>query len=275
MGLFDKTENKKQGRGSSPKQLLFALDTNVKMLVNEVTVTGKEHLREIPLDRKVVITATHMSDLDVPLVGAALARDFNLAISDVSTHHSLLEDPLNKFAITVAGQKNFLPIDYKTAAEGHAAKFNPDNFANMEQEMQKGKDILVAAHNPSHTGDLAQGGIGAIYLAQLSGALILPVAANTFSGETFMSGKTLFKTALNKPNAEVSIGAPIELDPIPGIEDYKNIFDKRKNGEKLTDEEFERFKEISRALRSQSDMVMKILAEMVPEEKRGPYKNEA
>jgi len=75
-----------------------------------------------------------------------------------------------------------------------------------------------------------------------------------------------------KPDANVIIGKPIELPHIDGIEDFKRILEKRAAGEDVMDAEVARFKELSQELRRQSEIMMRALAQMMPEEKRGPYR---
>ena len=273
MNIWEKfnPKSKENKRESTPLRLQLALEA-VKPMIGKLQVKGRENIAQIPIERRVVIAGTHMSDLDMPVIALALANDFNLAISDQSLHHDFSKDPLNYLSNKIAGDSNFIPLDYKEGDEGKIAQFNADNFTAMTDAVESGKDILFAAHNPSKNGSLASGGIGAVYLAQLSHSLILPVCADFKSEEPYITGQTTMKTLKNKPDAEVMIAKPVELGPIPGIEDYKNILDKRKGGERLSDEEIERFKEISRQLREQSEIVMRAIAEMVPEEKKGPYK---
>jgi len=273
MNIFENKPSRSSNyeRESSPLRFQMALEA-VKFMIGNLEVKGKEHLKEIPADRKVVIACTHMSDLDMPVIALALAKDFNLALSDQSTHHDFKQDPGNYAIHKIAGDKNFIPIDYKTNDGKKTAQFNPDNFNGMTEAMNNGKDFLFAAHNPSSDGSLTSGGIGAVYLAQLTHALIVPVSANFKTNIPYITGQTTKETLDKKPDAEVIIDKYIDLEPITGIEDYQRIFNKRREGQKLSPEEVDRFMEISRALREQAEVVMNVLKEGVPEEKRGPYK---
>ena len=96
---------------------------------------------------------------------------------------------------------------------------------------------------------------------------IVPVAVS-IPGPAIMMRK---KETLRKTDARVIIGKPIELPHIDGIEDFKRLLEKRASSEEITDADIARFKELSWALKGQSEMLMKTLARMLPEEKRGPY----
>ncbi|OHA18810.1 MAG: hypothetical protein A2664_04880 [Candidatus Taylorbacteria bacterium RIFCSPHIGHO2_01_FULL_46_22b] len=268
--LPNNSEHKKEKKGT-PKRLLLALEVNIRPLIGEISVSGRENLEILPPDRKVVVATTHISDLDIPLVVKTLGSDFDMAISDVSTHHHFFEDPMGNASITVAGKENFFPIDYKKRVGGKDARFNPNNFVAMRDAMESGKEIVVSAHNPSETGGLTRGGVGAVYLSQIADAVLLPVAVDMKSKEPFLVGKNMLDKIRERPDVDVLIGKPIELTSIKGIGEYQEIFDKRRNGEKLSAEEVARFKQLSSSLREQSEILMRSLAALLPDEKRGSY----
>ena len=257
----------------SSRQLLAAAEINIMPLIGNITVQGKEHLKDIPEGKRVIVATTHISDLDIPLTIKALGRDLDLAISNVSTQHSLRRNMRQTLGILAAGKSNFIPIDYAESGKNNTPlPFNPKNFGPMAEALESGKAVLVAAHNPSQNGELTRGGYGAIYLNQLADAVILPVAVIQ-SGEAILVGKNAMKAAAGgKPDANVIIGKPIELPHIDGIEDFKRILEKRAAGEDVMDAEVARFKELSQELRRQSEIMMRALAQMMPEEKRGPYR---
>jgi hypothetical protein len=255
----------------SSKRLMLALDTLVKLQVGEVSIHGKEHLTEIPDDRKVIIASTHLSDLDMPLAVYALGNDLDLAIVNMSVHHSWNPksgEPSTYAGLVAAGKENFIPVDFEKdsiTGEKRSSAFNAENFQPMLEALDHNKRVLIAAHNPSHDFELDKAGYGAAYLAELGDALILPVAVKLESdGQVGMYG-TATKTFLKKPNATVEIGSPFELTKIEGIEQFRAILEKRKQGEKLTAEEREYFMELSRALRAQSEALMEKIAALLPQ----------
>ena len=262
-------ETKERKRKHSPKRLMLAVEAHLIPFLSNIKVLGKEHLKEIPPDKKVVFAVTHLSDLDIALAIRTLGNDFDLGISNVSYHHNFFEDPSGNMAITIGGKENFFPIDY---APGSKAKpFNPDNFEPMAEAMEKGKEMIVAAHNPAKGNKLTKGGVGAVYLAQLADAVVLPVAIDTKSEHPQLFGENTWKNIKERPNVDVKIGEPINFEHIEGIERFKEIFDKRERKEKLTPEDIAEFSTLSAALKTESEQVMESLASMLPEEKRGPY----
>lgn len=262
-------ESSKRERKHTSKRLALAIEANLVPLVGDVTVSGMENINELKREEKLVIATTHVSDLDVPLAIKALANHFDIAVSDDSNHHDFFKDPAGNVGIKLAGQENFIPIDYAKTDTGKQARFNVDNFIPMVEAMENGKEVIVAAHNPSDKGQLESGGIGAVYLAQISNAAILPVAVD-IEGEAFRAGKNTIKVMRERPNAGVFVGKPLRLPHIEGIERYKEIMDKRKT-QKLDKSEIAEFGSLTEELRKQSDIVMKALSAMIPAEKQGPY----
>jgi hypothetical protein len=273
-------ERNSSGRGENitPKRLRLALEATLKLSVKEVKVQGEENIKQIPKDAKVIIATTHISDIDMPIVAATLAKYFNIAIANMSVHHSFHAEASTNIGIRIAGRNNFIPIDYKKVTDGkRASSFNPDNFEPMKAALEDGKAVVVAAHNPTKEWSLPKGGYGVSYLSDIAGdnVVILPVAVNLESEGAVGMFEDQVKTVLKRPVANIQIGEPITLEKIPGIEDFSSIMHRRRNGEALTPEDRERFSELSDALRVQSDTVMQKLAHYVPEEKRGVYQGKS
>jgi hypothetical protein len=103
----------------------------------------------------------------------------------------------------------------------------------------------------------------------MTSAVILPVSVDILSKENFGTARNLFKTFLKKPNARVQVGEPFSLDKIENLERIKELTDKRKSGAHLTHEEISEFSKITKELREKSEVLIKKLAEITPEEKRG------
>ena len=269
--LGEKVEE--QAKEHSPKRLMLAFEALVKLQVGEVHVNGKDHIAEIPRGRKVVVASTHLSDLDVPLAVSALGDDLDLAVVNMSVHHSWRlksGEPSTYAGMVAAGKDNFIPVDFEKdpeTGEKKSGAFNPDNFQPMLEALNGGKRVLIAAHNPSHDFKIDSAGYGAAYLAELGDAVILPIAIRLESdGEIGLYG-TAAKTFLKKPNATIEIGSPFELPKIEGIERLGEILEKRKRGEKLTPEERQEFLGLTAALRERSGELMGKVAELLPKTK--------
>lgn len=68
------------------------------------------------------------------------------------------------------------------------------------------------------------------------------------------------------------IGKPITPEKIEGIEELGEILKRRKeNPKSITKGDLVRARELQQALQAESNKVMASLAEMLPEEKRGPW----
>ncbi len=253
----------------TPRRLMLALEAAVKLQTKSVEVDGKDHLKEIPPDSKVIVATTHLSDLDVPMAAYVLGNELNLIITDQSVHHHFTEEGGSYIEMILAGKENFIPIDHKKSHKGKEPSFNPDNFAPMAEALEKGKDVVFAAHAPSkkHEKNLKndRGGYGAVYLAEISDAVVLPVAVEViFDGGTGMY-ENHFKTFFKKPDVKVHIGAPFKLEKIKGIERFSELMKRHSETGPLTIEEFKEFSGTKAALKLQSKFLMSKLVALFPD----------
>lgn len=215
----------------TPRRLRIIANAVAKLTTSGVEVKGREHLAEIKSGKPVIIVTSHISELDIPLVAYALAKDFNIAITVQSIHHTLKGDIRTYLALLVAGRKNFLPITWNKQDGVRVGVFNPKDFLNMLSSVKQGKTLLIAAHNPTKDRKLPQkGGKGAAYLSQLiKGAIILPVAVELDSDFTTKLNGQLINTVSKKPKAIVKIGKPFELKDMGVAEKIIKIKEKFEN----------------------------------------------
>jgi 1-acyl-sn-glycerol-3-phosphate acyltransferase len=248
----------------TPKRLMVAMQAWKKGATRDVQIYGRENLQELPRERKIVVATSHGTDLDIPLTVYALGKDLDLAIINESVHHDFFAEPPTNFGMRLAGKENFIPIDYKgRGAHKTPRAFNPENFAPMAEALEKGKRVVIAAHNPLHKGETEPKGpgYGAAYLAETSGAVILPVAVRKKSAEVSALYEDALKNLMRRPDMDVIIGAPFELPKIPGIEEMHVIMAKRAAGEKLEPQERQRFSDLTDQLKQQAQTVLdKVLA---------------
>jgi hypothetical protein len=266
--MFDKLpQNSKR---EIPQRLWRANEVNLKLAVGNIEVKGKENMAGIPPDAKVVVMTTHLTDLDVPLAIHAVARDLDMAVMNLSTHHKFFGqqgEAATNIGVRLAGKENFIPIDYHRDESGEKSPgaFNPENFELARETLRKGKSVLVAAHNPSRKPltnlDNIKGGYGGVYLAELTDAYILPVTV--LLDRAAGMNADMIKTAMHKPNASVSIGKPFKIKKIEGIENLSSIMKKRKDGNKLSEEEIREFSRLTNALREQSKLIMERLSQQL------------
>jgi hypothetical protein len=256
--------------GKTPERLMFAIKMQLKSQIGSIETSGKENLEKLPKDKKIVVVTTHISDMDIPLTINALGNDLNLMITNESVHHKFSGEPSMNISMRLIGKDNFLPIDFAgKGIEKHPTVFNPDNFEPMIKAMDGGKSMIVAGHNPSLESHLERGGYGAVYLAEMTDAIILPVSADILSEENLGTEQNKFKTFLKKPDARVQIGEPFYLNKIENVEKIKELMNKRKSGVQLTQEERLEFSDLVKALKEASQLLMKNLAKITPIEKRG------
>jgi hypothetical protein len=269
MGMERSTGITKENQKVS-QRLWRANEVNLRLAVGNIEVAGKENIKGIPPGAKVVIITTHLTDLDVPLAIHAVARDLDIAVMNLSIHHQFFGkqgEAVTNIGVRLAGKENFIPLDYHRDESGEKSPtaFNPENFEPAIKTLEGGKGILIAAHNPSREPlqnlENVKGGYGGVYLAELADAYILPITVLLDRAAGMQAN--MLKTVMHKPNASVSIGKPFKLEKIDGIERIANIMKKRRDGEKLSEEEIKEFSRLTNALREQSQAVIKQLSEQL------------
>ena len=273
MGMenINNLNNKQEPKKERSNRLWQTNEYTLKFSVKNIETVGKENLKEIPPNARVVVVTTHLTDLDVPIAIHSVGKELDLSVMNMSVHHKFFgkqgEAPTN-IGLHISGKKNFLPIDYEREDSGEksAGTFNPENFEPAVEAIKNGKAILVAAHKPSKEPlqnlDTVKSGYGGVYLAQLTNAYILPVTVvlDRRVGMYKDNFKMVFK---EKPNASVKIGKPFQLEKIDGIENFsrytKNLGDKNISSE----EDLTKFSQLIHALRDQSKLVIKKMSDQL------------
>ena len=263
----------------TPYRLREVLKLAVEFASKGLKIKGAEKLKDLPKGQKVIIATTHISDLDVAAVAYAFGR-WNIAIVDQSTHHDPNQDRPSFMLNLIAGRENFLPISasWNKKATG---KFDPRDYKDIIEAMDKGKTIIFAAHNPTVEGKLPSSpGDGVTYLAQLTGATIVPVAVDVpseepivFTGEGVkgvigFARKIIKYRTSNRPPIALSIGEPLVLDKLP-IDVIGKVMQSERSS--ISHEDRVEFRRVRRGLKEQSQRVMRSLASMLPKEKQGAW----
>lgn len=215
----------------------------------KINITGEDNLDRIPPGSRVIFVTTHITDFDLPLAFHVLADRFNIAITHISAHKMPTQYPMAYLWEEIGGRKNFIPIDYKKV-DGRwvPAPFNPENFAMMKSEMERGKAIMISAHKPCSVPVMPdKPGIGAVYLAQITPkSVIVPIAVDIKSANkaTGMAGfKSMILTVLHRPSIKVTIGKPTKIKPLV---DHKKHIDTQKV--KLVKQQGEIMQELAKGL---------------------------
>jgi 1-acyl-sn-glycerol-3-phosphate acyltransferase len=271
---FEKQENENNNlekkKETTPRRLMLALEALLRMQTKNIEINGLDQVKSLPPDSKVIVATTHLSDLDVPLATYALGNELNLVITNESVHHHLSKEADTNIGLHIAGKKNFIPIDYeKVEGEKKPRGFNPDNFTPMVEALEQGKGVVIASQNPSPKQatnlETNKGGYGAVYLAEISDAYILPVAIEVISDIGAGMYENRIKTFIEKPNIGVHIGSPIKLEKIEGIERLAELIKKHSENRRLTTEEFQEFSRLKKALEQQSQLLVAKLSDLLPE----------
>lgn len=234
-------------------------------------IEGLGNVAKILKNKNVIIATTHISDADVGVAVNTLGNLFNIGIANQSVHHSWHSDFVMNIVLWLSGRDRFLPIDFTKTSNGKRGVFNPDNFPLIVAAMeQKGFSILMPAHSPCFTGKLPnKGGLGAVYLGQISkNSVLLPVAIDVelSNGEIF-KGVSPFNLMNSALKVRIVIGEPFDFPPIEDIEIFPNLVKKKAR----TESEEIKYHAIHRELTLQSGELMRKIAKLLPDAKRGKW----
>lgn len=198
------------------------LDGARSIFSGESTITGVENFDLIPEGRNLVIASSHEKVLDLPFAASAVPENFQIGLPNVSVQWRFSGDPAINTLMRLAGRRNFFRIDYP--GYKHAtpvlppSRLNMENFNTMVDEMKNGMTPVISLYNPSDDSvPPSETGIGAILLAQLTDALIIPasVVLDTDDPGIGQAGVMNFlRTAVKHPDVRISFGEPIGLEKI-------------------------------------------------------------
>jgi len=241
----------------SPARLRAVLSLS-GLLAGRPTIAGIENLGKVPRSRRLVVATTHLTDLDIPLAARALDSHLDLAIVDMLPNHDVIKRPGQAILSKLASEKNFIPVDYSVDKQGNetAGLFNPRNFTPMLNAIDSGKALVIAAHEPSPDRKFTKPGVGASYLAAVTGAMILPVAVNLEASGNVGMSETKIQTFFARPDASVSVGGPVELPEGPDVGQLGTLMEKRHQGDRLVCSEIEEFHLIKNYLHAQSEALL-------------------
>lgn len=260
-------------KNKSADSLRASSEIAISLGCEDFTVEGRENLQEIRRiqaeqpDSRFIVSASHISNLDGPAAVKALGEDLNIEMAVDSTHFAQLDQRIMHW---LAGKENFTGIKYARSKEGKKSPvFDPQNFTELEEKMQAGKTPWMAAHNLSITGKMRKASIGSIYLAQKTGAHIIPAALELKGGGSvsFEGAQEIAKGVIQKAEAIYHIGKPIKLEPVD-ISIIESVLNKRKAGEKITENELELYGVAHESLKRQAEQIEQAISEMLPESMR-------
>ena len=260
---------------STPERLRTAVDKAMDLLVNTFNVEGKEELVnfiENNPDTKFIIASSHFSNLDAPAAVKALGDKLNIQITTESVLFGLTPQMV---MFKVAGEENFSPLEYKKEGKQKSGVFNPDDFDNLSKLMENNKTPWIAIHPFNTKEAMTDARIGSVYLAHKTGAKIIPTALELKGGSVSLEGikeftKGFLSKLKGKTEATFHIGDIMDVPDID-VSIIDEVLRKRANGEKISPEERDKFKQVMTVLRNEASILAGQIAHMLPEENRGVY----
>jgi len=253
------------------------LEFLAKIFFGQTEAMGIEHLEAISAGGRTLFATSHISGFDVQLAGLVLCRHLG-GVKIVATS-DLLEGwsrPLHRIGGALAGKGNLLPIHHAGNGRNKRNFFYSADFDTIKRQVEQAVPVVMAAylekqiiwHLP------AKGGVGAVYLAQVTSNIkVIPVAVDVLSEKPIAMDGQLIKTALVKPAVRIIIGEPMAFEPIAGIELFSDLVRKNHGNVVLSRQERQTFHSFRNALREQSDLLMVELAKLLPKEKRGQWQD--
>jgi hypothetical protein len=265
-----------EDRKTTDKKFFDYCDKLVKFFCRDFSTEGSDRLFEFKKnnpDVKFIVMASHTNNLDAPAAVKALGGNFDMLLTGDSLLLEKLKYLPQRIMINLMGKENFFSLDYISGKGKKHGSFNPENFQGLNEKIATGKTPWIASHSFSREGQMKKANIGPVYLAQKSGAYIVPCGLETHGGSDSMGGikeQTKGLVERSEAVAKFHTGEPVKLRPV-GIGIIETVFEKRKNGEKVSGEEKMQFSNTIAALRLQAEELNSVIAGMLPEKQRGVY----
>ncbi|MFH0988222.1 MAG: hypothetical protein V1763_02525 [Parcubacteria group bacterium] len=249
------------------------VDKVVNLFCNSFTVEGADNIPQ-PQERKeqenFIVVSSHFSNLDAPATIKALGDKLDIQITTESLLHGVTPQ---EALFRLAGKEHFSTLEYRKLKGGNkTGVFNPADFDALATQITEGKTPWLAIHPFTTTDVMQDARIGAIYLAQKTGAKIIPAGLELQNGGSisFEGLKELARGMKKKTDATYHISTPIALPPL-NVTIIETVLTKRARREKVSPEEAAEFRRVHQELKNQADQVADIIAQMLPEAQRGKY----
>jgi 1-acyl-sn-glycerol-3-phosphate acyltransferase len=209
-------------------------------------VEGLENLKAIPDGRPAVIAVGHRTDNDPPLAMSKIGREIPTVTAVQSVHFSPKHQNYLGEKLT-GGKKKYLSVSYAQRSDGTnvATSFNRNDFSPMVQELDRGNNVLIAAHNPNQ-GDKPKPGHGAAYTASLAKAPVAPVFV-----EYTPHGDSKWRK-----DVTVRIGEHFDLPDHEDLSALSDLMDKQRRREPLSSAELEILRRQIQVLRDLGGIVL-------------------
>lgn len=261
------TENSQQ----TPNKLRVYGEKMIDLFCKDFKIEGQEQIKEFHKqnpDQKFIISAAHLNNLDVPAALKVWGRDFNIQLTGESVLLEKMKYLGQRLMINLAGKENFTPLKYIEGKEGKHGSFDPENFNELVDLIEKDKTPWIAAHPFALDGKMKRPSIGPVYLAAKTGAMLIPTALDVNGGSVNMEGVLEnAKTLVDRSSAVYRVGKPFSVPKID-VSIIEKVLTNRKNGEEISLEDKENFRSVHEVLREQADEFGKQVALLLPEDKR-------
>ncbi len=260
----------------TPDRLINYAELMIKTLCKNFEVNDVDEIKKFREDHqedKFVITGSHMNNLDVP-AAIKTFKDFNLQITGNELFDTELKYLPQKIGTKALFQDRFTRIGQKIEGKTESGVFRPENFDELDEQMEAGRTPWMAAHSFSLDGKMRKVDNGALIEAYRQNAWLIPTALELTSGSKNMQGLGEIAKNLKDSGATYHVGQPYKPDPLPdglNINILTDVISKRKNGEEISNDEFEKFKKVNHFLSEQTEILGRTIAAMLPEEQRGYY----
>ncbi|MBI2049353.1 1-acyl-sn-glycerol-3-phosphate acyltransferase [Candidatus Roizmanbacteria bacterium] len=223
-----------------------------------------EGIEKLPL-RPCVVAVTHLSNVDMPQVALAMADRRKVGFVGY-------ENPLS----LIVGRENFFPIArYRGIKNGYDLMV--EQFKRMHDGItQEGRTMVIAAHNPTQDWQLPRNpGIGAVVLAHMTNAPLVPVAVDIQSLTPVAKARDISRIkniiTNKKYKAKIYFCEPIQLPEITNkqLKLAMRVF--ISGEENVSEGEIKSAKETFKILENESEQMMWSIASKLPEQKRGKW----
>jgi len=231
----------KENINHSTSRLEACTDLALRLFIKETRVQGEANLKNLPEDRPLIFATTHLTTLDVTGAINLIAKNFDISVVHAENQDHFFQAPIPFLTTRIADKNNFLPM---------SPNYIEKEFAVIENALKSGKPILMAAYaqhgsENEYYRELTQknvvlpkkGGIGAVFLAQKTNSIIIPIAVDITDDKVMT----------------INIGEYLDLEKVENLDKYKVDRDETRL--------------ISEKLRQQSEILMNSLASMMPPEK--------
>ena len=285
---------------ATPNRLIKYGEVIIDNFCKKYEVNGFDELKSFKDKHKgdkFIITGSHMNNLDVPAALKTLGPEFNMQVTGNELFKKRGKYLAQNIGVSTLFHDRFTTLGQKDEdiiiknAEGNKKEvtiesgvFRPENFTELDKQMDNGRTPWMAAHSFSEEGKMRQVDNGAIIEAYRQNAWVIPTALELTSGSKNMQGVKEIAKNLKGSGAIYHIGKPYKPEALPEgydiniLTDVMNKRKDRKSGKKMDPVEFEnfkieleKFKNVHRFLSEQTEKLGNIISEMLPEEQRGFY----